>query len=199
MAVVMGLDISLTKTGICVRKDGKVILTTSVKTATTTPWVERINAIHEKIFGTISALGVTFVVIENYSFGSTNGRETLGEIHGILMYDLIRKGIPYLKVPPTQAKLFGCGAGKAPKCPPDQAKSTWAKKWVTIEVNKRYGTDFRLADNDECDAYIIAILAETLLAVEENKEVLERLPSHQAEVMRTILNIPKPKKPRRKN
>lgn len=198
MAVVMGLDISLTSTGITVRDNGKVVFITSVKTTSTMAWVERINLIHEKIFGTISHFGVTFVVIENYSYGSMNGRELLGEIHGIIMYDLLRKGIRYLKAPPTQVKLFGCGRGMAPKCPPDQAKSTWAKKWVVMETNQRYDTDFRLADNDKCDAYLIALLAETLLAVEENNAVLERLPSHQEEVMRTILNIPKPKKSRRK-
>lgn len=196
--VVMGLDISLTSTGICIRKDMVPVSITSIKTSKEELWFDRITRILNEVLSMIALYKVEYVVIENYSFGSTNGRELLGEIHGVIMFEFEKRDIPFLKIPPTQIKLFGCGAGKAPKCPPDKAKSTWAKTWVVIETNRRYDTDFRLADNDKCDAFLIALLAETLRMVVQDKSVLERLLPHQEGVIRSILNIPKPKKPRGK-
>ena len=195
----LGLDISLTSTGYNVVKDGVSIREGSIKTSKDEDWVERIN----KIIGTIGELIDTFnptlVFIENYSYGSTFGREVLGEIHGVVMYYLLKRGVPFEKVPPTTGKLFGCGRGQAPKCPPDKAKSTWGKRWVVESVNVAYGTTYILADNDICDAYIMALMAEAYHKVKNNAINMRDLAVHQQRAIEELIN-PKPKKkPRRKN
>jgi len=184
----LGLDISLTSTGYNVVKDGVTIQEGSIKTSKDEDWVERIK----KIVGTIGQLLDKFnpplVLIENYSFGSTFGREVLGEIHGVVMFYLMQREVTFIKVSPTQVKLFGCGRGSAPKRPPDKAKSTWAKRWVVETINEKFGKEYILADNDICDAFILALLAEMFYKVKHNAIDVKDLPPHQKRVLSELLN-----------
>lgn len=194
---VMGLDLSLTSTGVCITEEGKDILLTKVKTNSSESWFDRISRIITTILSYANEYKVEHITIENYSYGSSQGRELLGELHGVVMYNLECEGYTYRKISPTQVKQFGCGRGQAPKRPADKAKSTWAKTWVVEEINKRYDKAFRLADNDICDAYIIALLTEKAVQIENGLLDIYDLPDHQQQALATFLNI-KLKKTRRK-
>ena len=195
----LGLDISLTSTGYNVVRGGKTIREGSIKTSKDEDWVERINKITSMIFSLLDEFNPTFVFIENYSFNSQFGREVLGEIHGIIMYDLLKRGIPFKKPSPTQVKKFGCGRGTAPVVPAGKAKTTWKKVWVVDTVNATFDTDYRHVDNDICDAFVIALLAETYFLALNKKLDLTSLPAHQKAVLAEIINPPtKKKKSRRK-
>jgi Holliday junction resolvasome RuvABC endonuclease subunit len=196
MDTFLGLDISLTSTGYTVVKGGVSIREGSIKTSTDEDWVERINKIVGTIGQLIDEFHPTLVLIENYSYGSTFGREVLGEIHGVVMYYLNKREVPFDKVPPTVAKLFGCGRGQAPKCPPDRAKSTWKKTWVIETVNEIYGTQYRLADNDICDSFIIALLAEMVHKVRNNAIDVKELKPHHKKALVELVN---PKQKTKKN
>lgn len=194
----MGLDLSLTKTGICVVRDGQDVFTTSVKTDSGMEWIERIDRILSTILAAIRDYQVDEILIENYAYNSRNGREDLAELHGVLMFTFEKMSMPYAKVAPTKVKLFGCGRGKAPPCPEGESKSSWPKKWVVLTVNETYGKAFKLSENDECDAFLIALMAEAIDKVRTGQEEISRLPIHQQRALADILGIKLSKQSRRK-
>jgi Holliday junction resolvasome RuvABC endonuclease subunit len=200
MEYFLGLDISLTSTGYNIVSGGKTVLEGSIKTSKDEPWEDRISRIYETIDRLIDDYNPEVVFIENYSFGSTFGREVLGEIHGVVMLLLLKRNVPFFKVPPTMVKLFGCGKGQTPPVPEGRAKSTWGKTWVVEEVNKNFDKAYRLADNDICDAFVIALLAELFYKAKNQLLDVSAIPAHQKKVLAELVN-PKPKtkkKPRRK-
>lgn len=198
MGYFLGLDISLTSTGYSVVKGGKAVYEGSIKTASDEEWVSRITKILKEINYILDTFPPKYVFIENYSYGSIFGRELLGEIHGVVMYLLLQRGVPFEKVPPTQVKLFGCGRGNNPPCPPGRAKTTWSKTWVVETVNTNYNRDFRLADNDICDAFIIALLAEQVYLAKNDQVNISELPIHYKKVLSEIL-YPTPKTKKKKS
>lgn len=52
------------------------------------------------------------VVIEHYSRGSSNRREEMGELGGIIRLDLWARNIPYADVSPASLQKFACGDSK---------------------------------------------------------------------------------------
>lgn len=195
----LGLDISLTSTGYNVVRGGKTIHEGSIKTSKDESWLERINKITGEIFSLLDRFKPKLVFIENYSFNSQFGREVLGEIHGIIMFDLLKREIPFMKPSPTQVKKFGCGSGVAPAVPPGKAKTTWKKVWVVDTVNATFDKDYRLTDNDICDSFVIALLAETYFMALNRRLDLTSVPKHQKAVLAELINPPtKKKKSRRK-
>lgn len=199
MDAFLGLDISLTSTGYSIVSGGKPVLEGSIKTSKDEEWKTRVDTIMSTITDLIDTYQPRLVGIENYSYSSGFGREVLGELHGIIMYDLYKRNIPFFKVSPLQVKLFATGTGKVPMPPPGRAVSTWKKVWVIDAVNKNYDREFRYVDNDICDAFVIALLSEKLFNVKENALGFQALPKHHAEVIKKLLNpTTKKKKSRRK-
>lgn len=196
--IVLGLDLSISSTGIAICKDGRVLETTSVPTKSKDKWIHRIDTIWSVIFKWINTYQPDSVYIENYSYNSIFDRETLAELHGVVMWELEQLQIPYHKIPPTQVKQFGTGRGQAPKCPEGVAKSTWGKRWVVEAVNTRYDTSFKLSENDKADAFLISLLG---FCVERAKET-GRIPSledFQVKVVHNIINPSDKKKGEKKN
>lgn len=187
----MGLDLSTTSTGVCVKENGQVKYLAAITPDTSLDHIDRAIYISSVIDQLIDNYSVQKVFIENYSYGSKIGREVLAELHGIVMYNLKRKNVPFMKISPTQIKMFGCGRGQAPPCPPGRAKSTWAKTWVVEEVNKRYNQEFRFVDHDKVDAFIVASLGEALMKIENGELDINQLPDYQAKAIKHILKTKK--------
>lgn len=108
--MVVGIDVSLTHTGIA-HLDG----TTSVVRPGSTG-MQRIAHIRSEVMDAVTQGHTELVVIEGYSYGS-KGRAivSLGELGGVLRFELWRTGTPFVEVPPATVKKFATGSGNANK------------------------------------------------------------------------------------
>ena len=140
MCKAMGLDLSLTSTGMVVLKtDGaaeSMTLTSKFKD------VVRLADLSEKVRMAIQLYRPKLVVIEGYSFGSQTAVAGLAELGGVVKCALFEMQQPFIVVPPARLKKFACGRGNAKK---DE---------IRLAVYKRWG--FEAPTNDEVDAYVLA-------------------------------------------
>ena len=109
MITVIGLDLSLTSTGICV--DGVAeSLSSQLK------GVERLADLAEQVCERVSSTPHAVVCVEGYSFGSRNSQaHAIGELGGVVRYRLWQLGIPVVDIPPTCRAKFATGRGNAGK------------------------------------------------------------------------------------
>lgn len=104
---VLGVDPSLTSTGLA-RPDGTVLtLNTKLKGAARLAWLRDSVEIH--------VLSADLVVLEGYAFSRANQAHQIGEWGGVLRLLLHESGVPWVEVPSTQLKKFATGSGGAKK------------------------------------------------------------------------------------
>lgn len=136
MAAVTGLDLSLTSSGIAHADGTATHLDTSKERG-----MDRLGVIADAAFTAcqLDTGGVDLVVIEGYSYMS-KGRAIvdIGEMGGVVRYQLYCYGQPYAVLPPKSLKLFATGNGNASK----HEMIVWARDLL------RYGG----FDEDEADA-----------------------------------------------
>lgn len=133
---VIGLDLSLTETGISTPEE-----TTHLKTpASKIKGMRRIQAILDFVWKKITPYYENpLVMVEGYSYGSRgNAMISIGELGGIVRFDLWGKGIEYMEVPPSTLKIFAAGKGNV------------GKTEVVVAARERLGFD-GMNDN-EADA-----------------------------------------------
>lgn len=155
--ITVGIDQSLTGTGIIVLVDGQVYKHTTVTTKSSENLIDRVSEIRKNILtaiSTINKLGSDDIVvaIEGFSFAS-RGRSIfdVGYLGWRIKEDLRileeRKEIKYwIDVPPTVVKKFATGKGNSPK------------ELILQQVYKRWGEEFN--DNNQADAFVLAKIAE---------------------------------------
>lgn len=110
-AAVVGLDLSLTATGIVDSCGCDDILTSKNK------GMDRLEDFRMLIWERISRHD-DLVVIEGYSMGTarqSSHAHGLGELGGIIRHMLWRRGIMYVDVAPASLKKFATGKGNASK------------------------------------------------------------------------------------
>lgn len=144
--IVLGLDLSLTGTGMCVvqtgSRDGKGLLAT-INTTAKTRTEDRLITIRRTI-GQASS-GVDAAIIEGLSYGSVGGAQAeRSALHWMVRVDLYQLGIPYVIVTPMSLKKFVCGTAKA------------EKSMMIREVFRRWGVE--AANDNEADAAALARL-----------------------------------------
>lgn len=110
---VVGLDLSLTATGIA--HDGGQRTIRSNKTG-----IDRCVHIAGQVMDDISAWLSNLhdlIVIEGYSFGAPRSSHShaLGELGGIIRFELRRMGRSWVDVPPASLKKYATGKGNANK------------------------------------------------------------------------------------
>ena len=151
MKSVMGLDLSLTSTGVSC--DGK----TSAITAKS-KGAQRLYDIRAVLRAELAANHHPGVVIEGYSFASRNSQaHSIGELGGVVRLLLHDLGIPYVEVPPTVRAKFATGKGNA------------GKHEVVSAVSARTGIVWDGAGgNDRCDAYILEEMGRAVLGRERH-------------------------------
>lgn len=184
--IVMGLDPSLTSTGIVLLNDGQIEIARTTKNQPDIGTVARVLAIVKEIEKIINHPNIPpdLVVIEGFSFGST-GRSLfdtayLGwRIRESLESFRERDNIPWIEVSPAQLKQFATGKGNAPK------------EVVLQQVYKRWGVELR--DNNQADAFTLAKIGEAYLRYPQ-----DRLPDFQLGVIQALKGEKPPKKPRKK-
>lgn len=133
---VIGLDLSLTETGIATTAGQ-----TTIKTSPDTRLEDRLLTIRDSIYRTISDAGSNpLVVIENYVTRSP-AASILGMVHGVIRVHLHEHHIPYVLIPPASLKRYATGKGNATK--PD----------IRVAILQRYSQDIR--NDNACDAFVL--------------------------------------------
>ncbi len=189
MSLIMGIDPSLTSTGIIVLRDSNVELAETTKNRPELGTLERVKAIRTVIDDIINYLATKeeewqspdLIVIEGFSYGSKGQklfeiaylgwriREDLESLKALY-------GIPWIEASPSQLKKFATGKGEGDKA------------IILQQVYKRWGIEFK--DNNQADAFVLAKIGEAYLGG-------EGLTSFQQEVI-TSLKTPKVKKSKKK-
>lgn len=138
---VVGLDLSLTSTGIC---HGKSMQAISSKLK----GVERLVDIEEAVMRFLyneTEHETPCVIVEGYSFGSKNSQaHSIGELGGVIRRALHIEQIPFVVVPPTVRAKFATGKGNA------------SKGEVLSSISARTGIVWSGPGADDmCDAFIL--------------------------------------------
>lgn len=164
---VVGLDLSLTSTGIArleVDENG-AITGSHTDTVTSTPpdeqtlpqRVRRVDYVANRVIDAVASAGrpghrPDLIAIEGASFGSTTGQaQERAWLRGAVYLELYAIGVPFVEVAPTSLKLYATGNGRA------------SKTDVVQSVRRHYGEHFdiplREADGREDVADAIALAA----------------------------------------
>lgn len=159
---ILGLDLSVTGTGLCVldidtllNKDfvsqtfngdkklfeGKDLTVEQIN-------VKRLIYIENEIEKHLE--GVELVVVENYAFDAKFNRERLGELHGVIKRMLYKRNIPFILIDTAKLKKVLTGNSHNPT-------TLKVKQWILNSTKKRYNIDFENRD-DECDAFGLALI-----------------------------------------
>lgn len=150
---VMGLDLSLNGTGVSIY-DGK-LWATMIKTSKLKSHMDKVIRIKRIIFSKIKKYNIGKVFIEGQSFGS-RGQATLSiaQLHGVMMYFLIKKKVPFVLIPPSQVKKYITGRGNC-------------KKSLILKcLYKYYGID--IDQEDMADSFAIMITGLKIARVKKN-------------------------------
>jgi len=189
--LIIGIDPSLTSTGIIVLRDGKVELAETTKNRPELGTIERVKLIREQITNVIENLtdghgewqAPDLIVIEGFSYGS-KGRSVfdIAYLGWRIREELERlrteDNIPWLEVPPSQLKKFATGQGNA------------NKEIILQQVYKRWGVEF--SDNNQADVYVLAQIGRAYLGDTEG------LTAFQQGVIANLKGEKPKKKPRKK-
>ena len=147
---ILGIDLSLTSTGISVNGETGTI-TTLAKGA------ERLSIISLAILDAVIDNSIEIVAIEGYSFASRNSQAfSIGELGGVVRTRLWERNIPYVDIPPTCRAKFATGRGNAAKT---EVMSSISAKTGIIFAGK--GAD------DMCDAWILEEMCRTTIGISE--------------------------------
>lgn len=152
----MGLDLSLTGSGVIVLNDGKIVKQRLIKSKPT-PFgkpideVKRIRKIVEEIELIVGAETPTIAVIENLAFGVRNATALtqLAALNYFVRSMLIDYNVTFVLVAPNSLKKFVTGNGAAKK---DE---------MLLATFKRYGVT--ILDDNENDGYGLAQIGLALL------------------------------------
>lgn len=175
--IVVGIDPSLTGTGIIVLRNGELGKALTTKNEPKLGTIERVRRIYEQINNVIENLSTCYVnayigdkrmirweppsliVIEGFSYGSKGrGVFDIAYLGWRIREELERyrteDDIPWLEVSPSQVKQFATGKGNA------------NKEIVLQQVYKRWGVE--LTNNNQADAYVLAQIGRAYLSEMDN-------------------------------
>ena len=152
---IVGIDASLTSTGIVVLNEGYVYTDTIQRKST---GVERLIEIRELVRLAVS--GADLVAIEGYAFARPNQAHQIGELGGVLRVMFHEEKIKYIEAAPSAVKKFATGKGNA------------KKEDVVLSVYKRWGKEFKT--NDETEAFVLAKIGEAWLKGTKGLTVFQR-------------------------
>lgn len=110
---VVGIDLSLTGTGIADDKGCTRIGFSLTKTATWQQRAARLRKLGVAI--DIATQGADLVVIESPAYNQSNSGHALGELHGVVKVVLLQRGREAIFISAQQLKQFACDHGNAGK------------------------------------------------------------------------------------
>ena len=167
----IGLDLSLTGTGVVILKGGKLVDQTVIKSKplglTPRNEIERLLSIVAEVDKYILKYSPKMIAIEGLAFGivKTTSIMQLAGLNYLTRERIINCDIDFIIVAPSTLKKFATGKGNGPK------------DLVMLELYKRYGESF--TNNNAADAYGLAMMAYELIS--KNK-----IPAFQEETLKVI-------------
>ena len=154
--IIIGIDPSLTSTGICAMRDGIVLSNEAVTSKFT--GVKRLSDFKEQLIPKVCYVAdiediseKVVVFIEGYSFGSIGRKEFIAELGGTIRLMLYEQEIEFIDVPPTVLKKYITGKGNADKVA------------MALAVQKQYGVDF--PTTDQTDAFALCQVGQAYLGL----------------------------------
>jgi Holliday junction resolvasome RuvABC endonuclease subunit len=131
---VLGLDLSLTATGVALPNGSCRTIKTNAADGDL-----RLVQIAESIRVAVTITGpIDLAVIEDLPVGARSAGIT-GMVHGVVRNELAVVGVPYALVAPATLKAYATGGGAADKTA------------MAMAAYKRHGIEF--ADDNQCDAW----------------------------------------------
>ncbi|WP_102272460.1 crossover junction endodeoxyribonuclease RuvC [Cytobacillus massiliigabonensis] len=122
---IMGIDASLTNSGIAITTfNKKIIILQTIKTTSNTPVKERILFVHQELERLIEEFNVRLVLIEN---NYTGGSKEVNWIIGVIYLITAKRGLEIKTYPPSTIKKVVTGNGRA------------NKKEIKPSINKIFG------------------------------------------------------------
>lgn len=152
MSRVLGIDPSLTSTGVAFRYPNGRLQASCVQPIGL-KGLRRVAFIRDSVLNYVESYKPDVVAIEGYAFsyrGASNTLFNLGELGGVLRLSLLEKGIRLIVVPPTSLKLFATGRGNAA-----------GKDAVKVALLNELAVSFKSSDQN--DAAWLLLLGETYL------------------------------------
>jgi len=151
--VIMGIDPSLTATGLALLKGSDLVTITASPPMPTKTCPRgdfcRLAWFKERIGAVLRTGNPLVVAIEGYAYGAKSQAHSLGELGGVIRVLLFESVIPNaVVVPPNVLKKFATGTGNADKGA------------VSKGLFKRWGVD--VENNNEADASGLALLGAAL-------------------------------------
>lgn len=174
--VAVGLDMSLSSTGFCIKRGSDI----SLETIKTTPRtckndLERLQHIVKEMLKRIPD-DVTMICIEDYyvpmskaQFGSAISLCALGTLMRVALYN---KGLSFYVPTASQLKKFVTGKGNC------------QKNMVLRDVYKRW--NINAEDDNQADSSVLAYMAEAIVDVGNNGS-LSNYPKFQQEVLKKVI------------
>lgn len=154
--IAIGLDLSLTGTGVVVLNDGKIVEQKLIKSKPVPDGkpideVLRIRGIVDTIEKIITQYIPAIAVIEGLAFMVRNATALvqLSALNYMIRYMLMQNNVPFVIVAPTSLKKFITGNGAS------------KKDVILIELYKRWGVT--ILDDNEADAYGLSQIGLALL------------------------------------
>jgi len=178
MPLILGIDSSLTNTGLChiwASKGGQEISTATVPTTPTafggTSFLSYSRRI-SYIVGVVDSYmkGVDLVVIEALAYGARGGSVwTLPWLWGRIVDAAVARDIPVIAVGTSQRAKYATGKGNAPK---DAVLAATIRRWPSVAID----------GNDVADALILAAIGARFLGY----PVDEMPKAHYIDVMKKL-------------
>ena len=156
--VVLGIDPSLTETGLCFYTvSGKYVFET-IK-GKKLRGVERLSFFRDSFSKSIRQYNPVFAIIENYAYatGHSGKPYTTGELGGVLRLALYDSKVLFDVVAPPSVKKYCTGSGRADK------------NVILKEVYRRWGVD--VVSDDLADAFVIAKIAEAVWSIRNKRDI----------------------------
>ena len=145
--MILGLDLSLTATGIVVLDGEDLVKADTVgyslkRASSEKERIERLTMITGRIMGAIKQFEVKEVCLEGYAYSARGAQNDLGELHGVVKTQIYLgfRIVPRI-ISPSQARKLALGKGNLPK---DKVLDLLTKR------------GYKLADHNQGDALVIA-------------------------------------------
>ena len=152
--IYIGIDLSLTSTGICVLKDKTYeanIIKTKLKGCARLIYIK--DKIEDILLSHFHGRDM-LIAIEGYSYGSVGKMADIGELGGVVKTMIFDNNFKTIVIPPTSLKKFITGKGNSPK------------DIMISKTLKKYNVEFE--NNNKCDAFGLAQMAK---AYEEGTKI----------------------------
>lgn len=183
MFIYIGLDLSITNTGISIfNEDGELLRATEVSsTDTSVPDIERFRNTAKKVYQTIKTKVVAgselFILYEDYAFNSPGQKTRLAENAAIIKHML------YVKLNVPAENFMSCSVNTLKKFAAGK-NAGQGKGPVMVGCMKKW--DFETKSDDVADAYVLGRMARELHYWKIHKEPRPELLVYEKECVETV-------------